>query len=65
MNRALARAASPENSPADAIEGHCDTLAGRSGKQDLLAEIAPGLGTKEAAGRSPRDRRRLAALEAM
>lgn len=41
------------------------SVSWRSGKQDLLAEIAPGLGTKEAAGRSPRDRRRLAALEAM
>ena len=46
MNLALARAASPKDSLADAIEEHYDTLAGRYGKRDLLAEIAPGLGTK-------------------
>ena len=45
MDRALARVASPKDALADAIEGHCDTLAGRYGKQDLLTEIAPGLGT--------------------
>ncbi|MBQ6103756.1 MAG: hypothetical protein IJL06_08805 [Kiritimatiellae bacterium] len=46
MNLALARAASPKDSLADAIEEHYDTLAGRYGKRDFLAEIAPGLGTK-------------------
>ena len=46
MNLALARAGQPKDSLAEGIEEHYDTLVGRYGKRDLLAEIAPGLGTK-------------------